>query len=247
MLFQIAAGGDMSDVVPALVQYRLDGCILIATAPVSNAAIETCSRYRIPIVVLNRILAEAAVSSVLCDHFTATRDAAQLLIEAGHEHIAYVAGRSSNPVGQIREDGFMSGLAAAKRKMHVRLEEAFSFEGGFEAGRKLLSMKVPPDAVFVANDLMAFGLIEAAREMGAKVPEDISVIGFDDSKMGAWSSFKLTTYAQPIDQMFNRALDLILSYDHTSNYVPETIYIRAQLMVRESARLPKRIAAKSNA
>jgi DNA-binding LacI/PurR family transcriptional regulator len=244
MLFQIAADGDMSDVVPALVQYRLDGCILIAIAPVSNASIETCSRYKIPIVVLNRVLPETAAFSVLCDHFNATREAAQLFVEAGHQHIAFVAGRSNNPVGQIREEGFMSGLAAVKRKIHTRMEEAFSFEGGYEAGRKLLSMKTPPDAVFVANDLMAFGLIEAAREAGAKIPKDISVIGFDNSKMAAWSAFKLTTYAQPIDQMFNRALDLILSYNPASNHVPETIYIRAQLVIRESARLPERVASK---
>lgn len=242
MLFQIASDGDMKDILPTMMQYRLDGCVSIATAPVSTESIDICRRYQMPIVVLNRDVPNARASSVHCDNARAASHAASLLIKAGHQRIALVEGRANNPVGEARKHGFLSGLAAAEVALHSRYDGDFTFEGALAAGELICAAKSCPDAVFVANDLMAFGVIEALRRHGKRIPDDVSVIGFDNSKIGAWPSFNLTTYAQPVEQMFNRALDLLELDSADPERESETVYIRAPLIVRGSARLPDLIA-----
>jgi LacI family transcriptional regulator len=92
----------------------------------------------------------------------------------------------------------------------------FTHEGGYAAASEMLALATPPDAIFAAGDMMALGVIDALRDAGKRVPEDISVIGFDGIRAGALPAYQVTTFLQPVDVMFTRAMDLIVarSDDH---------------------------------
>jgi DNA-binding LacI/PurR family transcriptional regulator len=242
MLFQIPDGSDLRDVVPTMAQYRLDGCIIIAATPVSPEALAVCQRYRMPVVLLNRVISGAQASSVLCDHVSATQEIAELLLEAGHKRLALLAGRSNNVVSRDREVGFMLGLKAAERELFARIEGRSEFEPAFAAVKELISSRAVPDAIFAVNDIMAYGAIDALRQARLRVPSDVSVVGFDNGRAGAWPAYDLTTYSQPIEQMFRRAIEMIEARA-VRDMQTEAVYIRGELVIRGSARLPARLMA----
>jgi len=105
--------------------------------------------------------------------------------------------------------------------------------------RKLFEQDVVPDALFVANDHMAFGVLEVLREeLGLRVPQDVSVIGYDDAPMAGWKTFDLTTVRQPLPQMIDATAKMLLSEITDPSRAPEKIEIPGELIVRGSARMP---------
>jgi LacI family transcriptional regulator len=241
MLFQIPLGGDLAQQVPSMLQYRLDGCIIIASVPMSPESIATCARYRMPVVLLNRLATGSSASSVFCANVDGARRVAEFLVAGGHRRIAFVGGRPDSPISHDREAGFVAGLAAAGHTLAARRTGHFTFEGGFAAARELISLPADerPDAIFAASDVMAFGVLDALRAAGLKAAEDVSVVGFDGVRAGAWPAYDLTTVAQPIEAMFARAVDLVNRRDGKDPSPPETVYVQAEFRLRRSARIPE--------
>jgi LacI family transcriptional regulator len=240
MLFQVPLGGDLTQVIPSMLQYRLDGCIVIASVPVSASAVKTCASYRMPLVLLNRSAPGGLASSVFCANQDGARRAAEFLVAGRHQRIAFVAGRADSPLSLDREAGFTAGIAAAGRKLAARCIGHFTFEGGFEAGRELMALPASkrPDAIFAASDVMAFGVLDAVRSAGRKVPDEVSVVGFDGLRAGAWPAYDLTTVVQPIESMFVRAMEMLGRRDGKDPNPPETVHIQPEFRLRGSARVP---------
>jgi LacI family transcriptional regulator len=240
MLFQVPLGGDLARQVPSMLQYRLDGCIVIASVPMSSASVATCARYRMPVVLLNRLATGTSASSVFCANVDGGRRVAEFLVAGGHRRIAFIAGREDSTISHDREAGFVAGLAAAGLTIGARRTGHFTFEGAFAAAHELLDLPAAqrPDAIFAASDVMAFAVIDAMREAGLRAPADISVVGFDGARAGAWPAYDLTTVAQPIEAMFARAVDLVNRRDASGLSPPEAIYIQPEFRLRKSARIP---------
>jgi len=239
MLFSIPDGQNVTDVLPVMLQYRLDGCIVIASVPITAGAVEKCMRYRMPLVLLNRIGPKTGASSVLCDNVGGARDIVRFLLASDHSRIAYIGGRPGSAISQDRERGMREAFDTAGEKLYDERVGHFTFEGGRQAARELMSTKARPDAIFAANDLMAFGAIDAVKEIGLRIPEDVSVVGFDGARAGAWPAYNLTTMVQPVESMFTTAIEFVERQRIEPLRPPETVYIAPQFLQRGSSRLPK--------
>ena len=158
--------------------------------------------------------------------------ATQHLIELGHTEIVHITGPVNGYEGTMRRKGYESAMQASKLKPDV-IEGDWSLSTGYEIGNKILSRKKYPSAVFTANDQLALGLIKALREAKVRIPEDISIVGFDNIPEAAYFSPSLTTISQNFDQLGNLAINRMLS-QLKSPGTRETLMITPELILRES-------------
>lgn len=187
----------LDEVVEEILDYQVDGLILASVALTSDIA-ERCTARGVPVVLFNRRQESGEAVAVTSDNVTGGRMAAERLIAAGCKRIAHIAGWEGASTQRDREAGFMEGLRAAGMGLYAREVGDFRPDRAKEAARRMFSGSAPfPDAVFVANDYMAFMVMDVLRqELGLKVPEDVSIIGFDDTAVAGWPSYDLTTMRQ---------------------------------------------------
>lgn len=170
--------------------------------------------------------------------------AARHLLELGHRRIAMVNGPEEFLCCRARLDGYRAGLDEAGVPADPTLVRAgpLYVEGGREQARELLRLPEPPTAVFAANDLQALGVYEAAREAGLRVPEDVSVVGFDDLAFTEWSDPPLTTVRQPLMRMGATAAELVVELAAGRDLEHDRIELATTLVVRRSTAPPPRHA-----
>ena len=231
------------DLVSEILQYHVDGIVLAATT-LSSALARNCADASIPVVLFNRVMAQGsagAVSSVRSDNVAGGRELAEFLARGGHQRVAYIAGNEESSTNLERERGFREGLAAHGLHIWARGTGNYDFE---QARQATLAMFVPardhPDAVFVASDHMAFAVMDALRfELKLRVPEDVSVVGFDNVPQAAWGAYRLTTFEQPVDPMIEATVTLLQEHlrDSDAPAVARNVIVPGSLIVRGSARI----------
>jgi LacI family transcriptional regulator len=170
---------------------------------------------------------------VTIDQFAGAQLATQHLLDLGHETVWHVAGPRDWPEALLRIEGWRATLSAAGVRTPPMLHGDWSPRSGFEAGRELAAS---PDvtAVFAANDQMALGVLHAFHRAGIKVPEQVSVVGFDDMPEAEYFSPALTTIRQDFDEVGRRGLQTLMSMiDDSGADVPE-IPVTPRLVVRSS-------------
>jgi DNA-binding LacI/PurR family transcriptional regulator len=248
LLMFVSDQRDSDDLVQQILQYRVDG-IVLGAATLSSELAERCEQARIPVVLFNRVMATAgSVSSVRSDNIGGSAQIARFLVAGGHRRIAYIAGREDSSTNLERERGFSEGLAALGRQVHARACGDYGVEPARQAARHLFggSARGRPDAVFVAGDLMALSVMDTLRhELGLRVPEDVSVVGFDGVPQAAWPSYQLTTFEQPIGPMVEMAVELL--HRSLGEGAPASVrdaIVPGQLVVRRSARVPSQWEAR---
>lgn len=163
------------------------------------------------------------------------------LIELGHRHIAVIGGHEDMMCSRARVDGHRAALETAGIAIDRRLVcwANFEVEGGLAVAAELLSLADPPTAIFAGNDLQALGVLEAARQRGLRVPEDLSVVGFDDLLISRWTSPPLTTVHQPLGEMVSAAVQLVLALNRGEAPPHHGIELATSLVVRESTGAPR--------
>ena len=239
LLIFISDGHNADDLVGEILQYKVDGIVLGATT-LSSALAQRCADASIPVVLFNRIMAEGSagsVSSVRSDNVGGGREIARFLVAGGHRRIAYLAGREDSSTNLERERGFREGLAEAGQRIYARAIGNYDVLQARQATRDLFAQaEQRPDAVFVASDQMAIAVLDTLRhELGLAVPQQVSVVGFDNVPQAAWESYALTTFEQPVQPMVEATVELLQSYlrgddmPHTQNIV-----IAGQLVLRGS-------------
>ena len=234
---------NVDDVVDEILDYQVDG-IIAASVALSSDLAQRCREAGVPIVFFNRTQGDRAFSAVTSDNRAGGRRVAEFLAAGGHRRIAHVAGWEGASTQAEREAGFREGLAAAGLPLHARAVGNFVLDQARDAARALFAAPERPDAVFVANDHMAFGVMDVLRyELGLSVPGDVSVIGFDDVPPAAWPAYDLTTVRQPAERMVAETVDLLLGQIDTPGGPVRRAVIDAPLVVRSSARLPEGYAA----
>lgn len=232
-------GADVADVVQEILDYQVDGIILTSTEVTSDLA-ERCEANGIPVVLFNRAQEDPRLSSVSSDNRVGGRMLANLLVAGGHERIAYIAGAESALTQRDREAGFREGLEAAGQQLFARDVGEFKFEQAQMAARRMLNAPQRPDAIFVANDHMAFAVMDVARfELGLSIPDDLSVVGFDDVPISAWPAYNLTTVRQDVEAMVAETVRILLGAMSKDNSGPSRSVLDCTLVVRQSARRPK--------
>jgi LacI family transcriptional regulator len=165
--------------------------------------LETLEKSGSPIVLINYFRRETSLPVVRGDNVNGTRDAVTHLIELGHRRIGFIGGSAYTGQSDLRERGYAAALADAGLPLDRALvyQGDFNEQAGVEGARHLLSLPEPPTAIFAANDGMALGCMNAIREKGLRIPEDVSVIGFDDIPAAALSRPPLTTLRHPFEAM----------------------------------------------
>lgn len=243
LLLFVSDGSDADELVDTLLEYKVDG-IVLTEVTLSSTLAQRCTQASIPVVLFNRVMggdATVSVTSVRSDNTAGAREVASFLVAGGHERIAFIAGQEDASTNLERERGFRQGLAQAGRHLHSRAVGGYDFAQARLAVRELFTGQAArPDAVFVASDHMAIAAIDALRhDLGLRVPEDVSVVGFDDVPQSAWSAYRLTTVAQPLDAMLAATTELIeRSFGNDSPSAGREIVLAGRLIVRASARIP---------
>ncbi|WP_334173935.1 LacI family DNA-binding transcriptional regulator [Pseudoxanthobacter sp.] len=205
------------DAVDLLLTYQPDLMIVLAANLASHAR-EKCERAQAPCIFFNRLSADGLGFGVTCDNEAGGRLVADRLIDSGHRRLAYISAFPGASTNVERQKGFC-GRAMERGIAEPLVVEAgrFSYEAGYAAGLAVARDHRDIDGVFCANDIVAIGFIAGVQEGGAlRVPDDISVVGFDDITMAGWPSHALTTVAQPLAGMMAATVSLAreLALDH---------------------------------
>ena len=164
------------------------------------------------------------------------------LIELGHREIAIITGPEDMMAATARLSGFRAAMEGARipvRPEYVRRGEFHHSDGVIE-GRALLSMPVPPTAIFASSDVQALGVYEAARALGVAIPSELSVVGFDDLKIARWAGPALTTIRVPIAEMAEQAVQVVLSLAQERAPAFSRVEMATTLVVRDSTNVPPR-------
>ena len=197
--------------IEVLADGSYDGVILTTT--LRNSALpRDLTERAIPHVLANRTLDSAESHSCAVDNASGAGEVADLLIALGHSRIAAIQGPTNTSTGRERAAGFRAGLRVhgvhLRRSMVRRVP--FTHDDGMRAAHDLLSESSPPSAIVCGNDLLAFGALSAARRRGIQVPEQLTVIGFDDIPMSAWPLTDLTTVRSDLNALAAAAVGLLL-------------------------------------
>jgi DNA-binding LacI/PurR family transcriptional regulator len=192
----------IDEAVELLLTYQPDLMIVLATN-LNSRAREKCESAGAPVIFFNRLSADGLGYGVSCDNVEGGRRAADYLIAIGHRDLAYVAAFPGASTNVERHRGFCERAVELGLKAPQVIEAGrFSYEAGYEAGLALGALSQRPDGILCANDIVAIGFIEAVQEgLGLDVPGDISVMGYDNIAMAGWPSHRLTTIAQPLEEM----------------------------------------------
>ena len=230
--------GDQDSLVQRVRQFQVEA-IIMASATLSSSLAGECAQTGTPVLLLNRYVPSAPTSSVTSDNIEGGRLLAHFLADGGHKRIAFIAGNEDSSTSRDREAGFYKGLAERRMVMWRRAVGGYTFEGAAAAARALFAGAVRPDSVFVANDHMAFAVMDVLRgELGLRIPEDVSVVGYDDVPEAGWGGYDLTTVAQPASEMVTATVEILMEQIGHREVQPRAAIVPARLVVRVSARLP---------
>ncbi len=235
MLMSASPSRSSDEALKLLLRYQPDIVILLAATLTSEAA-QACRETGTQLIFFNRYASDGVSWAVTCDNLRGGRQVADHLIDRGHTRLAYVAGRPDASTTVDRWRGFQARCAKRGIAAPIREEAgAFSYEAGYRAAMQLLARKPTPHAIFGANDIVALGIVDAARrEFGLRIPEDLSVVGFDDIAMAAWPPYSLTTLRQPTAAMIATTVELVGKLARRPSQKPQVTRIPGHLIERST-------------
>lgn len=243
LIFMAPQSADnVDDVLSEILDYQVDGLVLASVA-MSSDLVARCAAAGVPVLLFNRRQDDRRFSAVTTDNRGGGRKLAEFLIAGRHQRIAYIAGWEGASTQRDREAGFREGLAEAGAELFDRAVGDYRFEGAQAATRRMFTGRprsARPDAVFVANDHMAIAAMDVLRyELDLRVPEEVSVVSFDDVPQAAWPSYGLTTVRQSAARMVEATVEALMARIEAGDEVPRQVEIEGSLIVRTSARVPE--------
>jgi len=208
--------------VNLIITKQIDGMLLLGSNVPFDASKEEQKNLP-PMVMANEFAPELELPTVHIDNLTAAFEAVLYLHELGHHRIACIAGPESMPLS----------------KSFIERGD-FTYEAGAQAMLALMSLPQPPTAIFCHSDVMAIGALSQAKRMGLRVPDDVSLVGFDDIKLAQYCDPPLTTVSQPRYQIGREAMLLLLEQLHSRSVVSGSRLLDSEFIVRGSTSAPKR-------
>jgi len=235
--------GDIEDILQEILDYQVDG-IIVASVALSSQLATRCQAAGIPVVLFNRSQDGPPLPTVTSANFSGGREIARFLTAGGHRRFGYIAGWEGASTQRDREAGFRAGLREAETELCAREVGDYEFGRAQEAARRMFGDAdgdaERPDAVFVANDHMAFAVMDVLRfELGLRIPEHVSVVGFDDVPPAAWPAYDLTTVRQEASSMVAETVRLLLASIAHPDTPPRSVCLPSRLITRTSARIPR--------
>jgi LacI family transcriptional regulator len=201
--------------------------------------VEEALNSGLPCVVINNYVSDLPVSCIAIDNAGGAENAVNYLISLGHKKIAHITGDISTQAAAKRLEGYQQAL----KKNNFPLKEEYIFRTDYSRGQargaaeKLFKMPEPPSAVFVASDSMALEVMAVARELGKNIPNDLSIVGFDDNPSGLYSPVALTTVRQPLIKMAEEGVkELNRLMAPKKGASAKKIVLPTELVIRESCK-----------
>lgn len=232
--------GEALEMTGMLDTRHCDGVILLGDLKDDETTIQRIFEENSAIVALCRGRAPALIPTINCDNSRGTQMLLDLLHKLGHRRFAFVDAGWLGDVKERRETftRYLSeqNLENSPERIQVETNDAY---GGYRAMRRLLDLSPRPTAVVAATDAMAIGVLKAASDAGSQVPDDLSIVGFDDIDMAHFVSPPLTTIRQPVEEMARQALRMILNLIDGQTIPKERMHIRMmpELVVQQSTGL----------
>ena len=225
-------------VIEEILDYQVDG-IVIASVSMSSGLSERCRVAGVPMVLFNRSQDDPAMSAVTSDNYLGGRRVADFFLAAGLKKIGYIAGWEGASTQRDREAGFCDRLAESGVILCAREEGVFTTQGARDATVKMFGAS-RPEAIFVANDHMALSVMDTLRfELGLRVPQDVSVVGYDDVPAASWAAYDLTTVRQPANKMVAETVAILLDQIENKNAAPRRVALEGPMILRGSAKIPE--------
>jgi LacI family transcriptional regulator len=231
---------DISEIVTL---HKFFGVILTPSISEDDELIGRLRQIECPYVRIAAVSLDTPENMIETHDYVGAAEAARHIASLGHERIAHIHGPNTFLSASERLRGFKVGLAEFGLKLDPKyvLKGGYTFESGMECGKHLLELPERPTAVFCGNDEMAVGVYQAARRAGLQVPEDLSIVGFDDSPIATRIWPTLTTVRLPIVHMGRIAAQLLISnHDRMAMEPPSATSVMPSLLVRDSTAAPRR-------
>lgn len=212
----------------------IDGAILVTPTIVDGG-------YRIPVVAIDPHTGPSDLPTVDSDNLAGAETAVRHLLDLGHRRIGFLGGRADLESARRRDEGYRRTIAAAGLPIDPELMRigGFRMETSDAPARDLLNRPDRPTAVFAANDLMAIQTMQVAQSLGLRIPEDLSVIGFDNIPESALATPALTTIAQPLKSIGQTAMQLLLALLRGEDVPLRHVQLATELVVRASTAAPR--------
>jgi LacI family transcriptional regulator len=215
----------------SLIGKRVDGIVINSVAPLSRSERAELTEFGVPIVLLNRMAGSSKFSTVAADNREGGAMAARYLLSLGHRRLGHITGRNQQGNLNDRTRGFLKATGSGASVEVLR--GPHSIESGYEMTRRLMEKHPELTALFAANDAMAFGAVRALLELGKRIPDDISVVGFDNVDLAAIIHPPLTTIHQPKYETGKAAVEMLLN--RPPGFIEHRV-LGVQLIERQSCR-----------
>ena len=214
---------------------KIDG-VVVSCFPRIEPIIQEI-KERVAVVCIDNTSVDKSIPSVTLDNFNSVADSINYLFALGHKRIGFITGLDDSDIGRGRLAGYLSAL----KSQHIDEDRDLIYKGdySFETGRigadYFLSMPRPPTAIMCANDSMAISALKEVSRKGLRVPEDISIIGFDDIVMASQITPALTTVSVPVEEIAKRAIDILRAAMDSNDQQYQHASLPCQLVERETA------------
>ncbi|MDK3010076.1 ribose operon transcriptional repressor RbsR [Providencia rettgeri] len=228
----------MNHSLETLLQKRVDGLLIMCTE-VQGPSKDVFTRYpSVPTVMMDWSPFDSVGDVIQDNSFLGGEIATRYLIDSGFTRIACIAGPQDKSPARARYQGFIQAMEQAKIEVNEDyiIFSDFEFAGGFESMNKLLELSMPPQAIFAGNDAMAVGAYQAIFQKGIKVPDDISIIGYDDIDLSPYMIPPLTTIHQPKDKLGKQAVDQLIYRMDNPEADASVLVLTPELIERQSVR-----------
>jgi len=219
-------------------QFRnVDGAVLMGV-PKNDPKLPELIEAGIPLVFIDVDIEDKRVSYIISDNIDGAKKAVRHLAELGHEKIAIITGEAITVPTQMRLKGYREEMEAQNASINEDwiIEGRFSVDGGYEAMQKLLKIEDRPTAIFCQGDEIAIGAMKAIKEAGLKVPDDFSIVGFDDIEISQYLNPALTTIRQQKEEMGIEAADMIIKLINHKEEKVEPEVIKTKLIERSTTK-----------
>lgn len=209
---------NLNQIINQVLQYRVDGIIITSVSLTSDLA-NTCVHFGIPVVLFNRHINSSQIQAVCCDNVQAGRDCADYFFMKGYRKFAFLGGFDIASTSHDRKSGFLLRLKERGIQDVVVYDSSFTYDAGYQTFDQLMQdLSNPPEAIFCASDLICAGVLDCARyKYNLNIPKDIAIIGFDDIELSSYTSYNITSFVQPIDDMVSKTCELILNPEQYSS------------------------------
>ncbi len=233
----VVKGIDELGEIRNLSRKQFDGIILVSQSPEDRSFIEYVLEQGIPLVVLNRNIHRDDVLNIVSDDRQGAFAAVDYLIRQGHRDVALIQGKTGFQSTEERTKGYLQALeqhGISVKKAYI-VQGDYDILGGYQAMKRLIQLEHRPTAVFCSNDEMTVGAIRALNEFAVPVPDEMSVVGFDDSSFTAFLTPAITAVQRPIQALSKMGAERLLAAIENKSRLAGTEYMPTELIVRESA------------